>query len=206
MGLRQNNVILDMARRCLLVHVPGQTTFSSKFRAPIAKATDHCLQLGYVSNKYSDVSKETLLEVLSKWWSPSPYGVNEIIIDNTNDPVLTFLRFLTLSPLDVVDHFSRFRGPPLKIVLLMRTHFDRGEVLKLEMSRGRLKAVVAWVPRRCWFLLSSWHGGKTLGSVKVDGAHHRSVLKDALSHLLGWHPSKRRGNITVLDEFQGSVQ
>ena len=43
-------------------------------------------------------------------------------------------------------------------------------------------------------LLSSWHGGETLRSVKVDGAHHRSVLRDALSHLLGWYLRKRREN------------
>lgn len=150
--------------------------------------------------------------MLSKWKLYSCPSVNEGIIVNTNDPVLTCLRFPTLSPLDVVAHFSRFPSPPLKVVVLMGAHFGGGGFLKLEMSRRRLKAVVAWVPRRCWFLLSSWHSGKTLGSVKVDGAHHRSVLRDALSHLLGWHPRKRHANLNiletlrVLDEYQGSLQ
>ena len=35
----------------------------------------------------------------------------------------------------------------------------------------------------------------------MDGAHHRGVLRDALSHLLGWRPRKRRGNVEVLKSW-----
>ena len=51
---------------------------------------------------------------------------------------------------------------------------------------------------------------RDLGLVKGKGAHHHSVLREALSHLMGWQPEKIRGNITRsgslggLDEWKDS--
>ena len=72
------------------------------------------------------------------------YDENERTIDNTNDLVLTCLRFFTLSPLDVVVRFSRFSVPPLKVVLFMSTQSGRRVVFEAVQDPEMLENWCCW--------------------------------------------------------------
>ena len=76
--------------------------------------------IGHLKNRKTTFPVRGKDKRLFLFWSGTRFTQMQLI-DNTNDLVLTCLRVFTLSPLDVVERFSRFPVPPLKVVLLMST-------------------------------------------------------------------------------------
>ena len=86
----------------------------------------------------------------------------------------------------------------------MKTHFGGGGFLKLRILRGSSKLVfLGYFENEGMLLfvfLALW---RKLGFVKGEVVHHHSVLREALSHLLGSQQGKIRGNITKSRDLEG---